>query len=262
MTEISIISWNINSIKMRIALMTDLIKQYQPDVILLQEIKCQTDKFPYLEFEELGYNIAVHGQKTFNGVAILSKYPISDVINILPGNEADEQARYIEAVVNIDNNIVRVANVYVPNGSKPYSEKFAYKLDFMEKLKNHINNLLEYEESFVIGGDFNVAIDDIDVYDPVNLHDTLCFHYQEKEQFNSIINLGMTDAFRALNPQLQKFSWWDYRASSYVYNKGMRIDYLLLSPQAADRLGSCDILADYRAAEKPSDHAPVIVNLV
>lgn len=256
-----IVSWNINSIKSRLELCTEYLRNTNPDVVLLQELKCEKDKFPFMEIEDLGYNIAVNGQKTYNGVAILSKYPIDDIITSIPENSNDPQARYIEAVITKDDIALRVASVYVPNGQAPGTDKFAYKLDFFNKLSSHLNNVLKYEEILVIGGDYNVAPDIIDVYDPKGLEGTTCFHRDEREKFRGLLNLGLYDAFRAKNPDQQQFSWWDYRGGGYQNGKGMRIDHFLLSPEAVDKLAKCSIDESVRGKEKPSDHAPVVCEL-
>ena len=250
-----IVTWNVNSVKSRLEHLTKYLRETSPDVVLLQELKCETDAFPRMEVEDCGYNLAIHGQKTYNGVAILSKFPLEDVLKNF--DETDEQARYIEAVTNG----VRVASVYVPNGQEPNSDKFQYKMQFFEKLRLHMKNTLEYDEKFVVGGDYNVAPEDIDVFDPKGMAGTTCFHPDEQIRFKAILNLGFTDAFRAKHQGVQKFSWWDYRAGAWQYNKGMRIDHFLLSPQAADVLKSSDVDSVPRGWEKPSDHAPVWVEL-
>ncbi|MCH2037930.1 MAG: exodeoxyribonuclease III [Rickettsiales bacterium] len=254
---ISIVTWNVNSIKSRLNLFQDFVEQESPDVLLLQEIKCTNDNFPYLEIEQMGYNIAVHGQKTYNGVAIISKFPIEDVVCGLPTFDDDEQARYIEGVIVAGSEAVRVASVYVPNGKSPDSDKFQYKMDFFDRLRSHTAELLDLEEKLVVGGDYNVAPEPMDVYDPKSLANSICFHPDEQAKLRTILNQGFLDAFRALHQKKQQFSWWDYRGGSYQHDKGMRIDHLLLSPQAADELHECSILSHTRGWEKPSDHAPV-----
>ena len=246
-------TWNVNSVKSRLEHLVNYLRKNSPDVLLLQELKCQTEAFPFMEIEDLGYNLAIHGQKTYNGVAILSKYPIEDTVKTLPGDDTDQEARYIEAVTRG----VRVASVYVPNGQEPNSDKFQYKLRFFERLQEHLRTLLTYDEKMVIGGDYNVAPEPIDVFDPKSLDGTTCFHPEERKRFKNILNLGFTDAFRATNPHTQKFSWWDYRAGAWQYNKGMRIDHLLLSPEAADALQTSDIDSEPRTWDKPSDHTVV-----
>jgi exodeoxyribonuclease III len=261
--SLTIATWNVNSVKSRLSHLLDWLKQDAPDIVLLQELKCQTDAFPAEDIEALGYNLAIHGQKTYNGVAILSKYPLEDVQTSLPEAPLDDQARYIEAVISLPHNhAVRVASVYVPNGQEVGSDKFDYKLAFMDALYLHFKNLLQLEEMLVIGGDYNVAPEDIDVYDPVRSAGMVCFHPLERAKFRSYLNAGMTDAYRALHPAKQQFSWWDYRAGAFEHNKGLRIDHLLLSAQATDVLENCEIVQKLRELERPSDHAPVSCRLV
>ncbi len=248
-----IATWNVNSIKARLPHVLAWLAEAKPDVALLQETKTVDENFPAMEIEDLGYNIAVNGQKTYNGVAILSKLPIEDVTRTLPGDEADEQARYIEAVVGE----VRVASVYVPNGSEVGSDKFAYKLNWFERLRAHAQSLLAYEESLVIGGDYNVAPRPQDVHDPERLEGTVCYHPDERSRFRAMVNLGLTDAFAVLHAEPNQYSWWDYRGGAWNKDLGMRIDHLLLSPQAADRLAASGIDRKLRGQEKASDHVPV-----
>lgn len=248
-----IVTWNVNSVGARLQHLLSYLESTKPDIVLLQELKCLTENFPKMEVEDLGYNIAIHGQKSYNGVAILSRHPINDVTTTLPGEDTDLESRYIEAVIKD----IRVASVYVPNGQEAGSDKFGYKLRFLKRLRGHFENTLQYNEKFVIGGDYNVAPDPVDVYDPVALKGTVCFHPEERANFRAIEYLGLTDAFRAANPTRQKFSWWDYRAGAFQHNKGLRIDHILLSPEAADKLSECDIDTQPRALDRPSDHAPV-----
>lgn len=256
-----IVSWNVNSLKMRLPILEKLIQEQNPDVILLQEVKCTNDNFPYLEIESLGYNIATHGQKTFNGVTILSRSPIEDVTKGLPGFE-DEQARYIECFTNVGGVSARVASVYVPNGQSVGSDKFEYKLKFMAALESHMANIMKYEEVFVVGGDVNIAPEDIDVYDPKKMDGEIGFHIEERKALRSIMNLGFYDAYRIKHKDRQEFSWWDYRGRSLAANEGLRIDNLLISPEAVDLLSDAHILKEYRMLEKTSDHAPISCELI
>lgn len=255
---IKIATWNVNSVRSRITHLVDWLRESSPDIVLLQELKATNDLFPYMEIEELGYNAAVHGQKTYNGVAILSKLPLDDVITSLPGDDGDQEARYIEAVASGNGVALRVASVYVPNGQSPDSDKFQYKLRFLARLRGHMASLLRLDEIMVMGGDYNVAPEAIDVYDPKGLDATVCFHPLEREALRAITHLGVYDAFRILHPEKQAFSWWDYRGNGFDSGKGMRIDHLLLSPQAADKLSTCEVVTDLRRLDKPSDHAPVM----
>jgi exodeoxyribonuclease-3 len=255
---VKIATWNVNSVKSRLEHLVEYLRSDNaPDILLLQELKCQTESFPYMEIEDCGYNVVVHGQKTYNGVAILSKYPIDEVTKGLGGEDSDDHARYIEAVISLKDKALRVASIYVPNGQSPDSDKFQYKLRFFDRLYNHIQELLKYDEALVLGGDYNVAPAPIDVFDPEAMNGTTCFHINERKKFRSLLGLGLTDAYRASNDNKQQFSWWDYRAGAWQRNQGMRIDHLLLSPEAADLLDTCDVFMPLRAKEKASDHTPV-----
>lgn len=255
--NLSIVTWNVNSIKSRLHVLLPWLKETAPDIVLLQETKTVDENFPRMEIEELGYNLALSGQKTYNGVAILSKFPLDDVRIGLPGEDSDMEARYIEAVASLAGSAVRVASAYVPNGQSPDSDKFQYKLRFLRRLKAHALTLLEHNEVFTIGGDYNVAPFPIDVYDSQALDGTVCYHPRERDALRELLHLGLYDAFRLQHPLRQAYSWWDYRAAGYESGKGLRIDHLLLSPQATDRLRGCEIEENLRALEKPSDHAPV-----
>lgn len=259
---IRIATWNVNSIKVRIANLLAWLREEKPDILLLQETKCPGDAFPRLELEDLGYNIAEIGQKAYNGVAILSRHPLSVEQTSLPGDGADGQARYIEAVAEIPTEsggtrkVVRVASIYLPNGNPVDSEKFPYKLAWMDRLRAHARRLLEYEEVLVLGGDYNVAPQDIDVYDPVAWQgDALC-RPESRARFRALVYLGFTDAVRALNPGSGVYTYWDYQNARWQRDEGLRIDHLLLSPQAADRLAGSGVDRGPRDREKPSDHTP------
>lgn len=261
MTEhrITIATWNVNSIRSRLQHLLDWLRSDSaPDIVCLQELKVEDMGFPAMEIEELGYNLAIHGQKTYNGVAILSKFPLEDVMRGLPGNGEDEQARYIEALACVGGDVVRVASVYVPNGQAVDSDKFQYKMRFLDLLKARLETLRGYDEVTVVGGDYNVAPQALDVYDPISLEGTVCYHPRERERLRAILNLGYYDAFRVCSPEKQQFSWWDYRGNGWKMNKGLRIDHLLLSPKAVDRMDGCDTLTTMRDADKASDHAPVV----
>jgi exodeoxyribonuclease-3 len=250
---VKIATWNVNSVKARLGHLTAWLGEADPDVVLLQEIKVTDDQFPRLEVEDAGYNVAVNGQKTYNGVAILSKRPIDVLATALPGDDADEQARYLEAFTGD----VRVASIYLPNGNPVDSDKFAYKLAWMERLYAHVRDLVASEDAIVLGGDFNVAPEDGDVHDPEGWrNDALC-RLESRRAFRKIMYLGLTDAFRAVNRELGRYTWWDYRGGGWSRDEGVRIDHLLLSPQAADRLQGCEIDRTPRGQEKPSDHTPI-----
>jgi len=256
-----IATWNINGVKARLETVKTWLREADPDVACFQEIKSVTEGFPSAEFEDLGYNVAVHGQKSFNGVAILSKTPLDDVITGLPGNEADEQARYIEAVVTGEEGIVRVASIYLPNGNPVDTEKYPYKLDWMKHLSAHAASLLALEEPLVLAGDYNVIPEARDVHNPSAWDGDALYRPETHAAFRSLVNLGLTDAFRAVNAEDGQYSFWDYQAGAWPKNHGIRIDHLLLSPQAADRLEGCQIMKETRGWEKPSDHVPVMIDI-
>jgi exodeoxyribonuclease-3 len=255
-----IASWNINGIKARIDAATTWLKSASPDIACLQEIKCMDEAFPAQSFEDLGYNVAVHGQKGFNGVALLSKLPLDDAMPGLPGDEEDVQARYLEAVISVPSGVLRLLNIYLPNGNGS-PEKFAYKLAWMARLKERVRTLLTFEEPFVVAGDFNVIPAPEDVYNPDAWMDDALFRPETRAHFQALLNLGLTDAFRACHDEPHRFTFWDYQAGAWQKNHGLRIDHLLLSPQAADRLQACEIDANPRSWEKPSDHVPIVVEL-
>ncbi len=250
---IRIATWNVNSVRARLPRVTEWLAEAAPDIVLLQEIKTVAETFPTDAIADLGYNVAVNGQKSYNGVAILSKFPIEDVTKALPGDAGDEQARYIEAFTGG----VRVASIYLPNGNPAPSEKFDYKLAWMERLYAHARTLLRQDEAFVLGGDYNVCPTDDDVYDPAGWADDALCRPDSRNRFRAVMNLGLTDAFRAFNTTPGEYSFWDYTGGAWQKGFGLRIDHLLLSPQAADRLAASGIDRTPRGREKPSDHTPV-----
>jgi exodeoxyribonuclease-3 len=269
MTYVKIASFNVNSINSRLPRVLEWLKISNPDIVLLQELKCLEEKFPFAELLDAGYNSAVFGQKTYNGVAILSKFRIEDVVKGLP-NFADEQSRYIEAIIPVQNQIIRVASIYVPNGGGDLqsgerledSAKFRYKMQFYTELKSHLKNLTFEDEMQVFGGDYNVAIEEIDCFDPASFRNQILFHPLEREKMRSLLNLGLIDSYRAFNQHSQGFSWWDYRGNSWQYNKGCRIDYLLTSPLLTDKISSSGIEdRGVRDKEKASDHCPVTLTI-
>ena len=248
-----IVTWNVNSIRKREEIVRDWLRDHAPDVLLLQETKVTDDKFPGASFEEIGYRLAIHGQPGLNGVAILSRHELTDIRTGLDGEEGDEQARYIEATIAG----MRVASVYVPNGTSVGSDKFDYKMRFFARLQRRIRALLEAGETFVIGGDYNVAPDSIDVYDPRACAGEICFHDDERRAFRSMLWNGVYDAFRSVHATRRQFSWWDMRGGSWERDEGMRIDHLLLSPEALDRLEGSDADPSARGGKGVSDHIPV-----
>ena len=249
-----IATFNVNSIKARLPNFLAWLKDFAPDVVLLQEIKCVDDAFPRLEIEDAGYNVATHGQKTYNGVAILSKSPIEDIHRGLPGDPGDEQARYIEATVA---GKVRVASIYLPNGNPIDTEKFPYKLSWMKRLKARIESSLPAGEIAIWGGDYNVIPTDSDVWDARAMKDDALMQPESRARFRAIQHLGLTDALRALHPEPHIYSYWDYQAGAWQKDHGLLIDHLLLSPQAADRLVASGIDKQPRGQDKASDHTPV-----
>ena len=251
---IKIATWNVNSIRARLPNALVWLKEFEPDVVLLQEIKTVDETFPRLEIEDLGYNIETDGQKTYNGVAILSKFPIEDVACGLPGDEDDVQARYMEGTVY---GSIRVASIYLPNGNPIGGEKFTYKLSWMDRLYSHVQTCLETEETYVFGGDYNVIPTDDDVYDAKAFAGDALTQPGSRARFQAIKHLGLTDALRTFNHAPHQYSYWDYQRGAWQKDNGLLIDHLLLSPQAADRLSGAGIDRTPRGKEKASDHTPV-----
>jgi len=252
-----IASWNVNSINMRLPHVLDWLTKHKPDALLLQELKCTDDKFPLAEIEAAGYKAAVHGQKSWNGVAILSPHDITDIRRGLPGDDSDEQARYIEASING----LRVASIYLPNGNPVDSEKYPYKLRWFDRLIAHARGLLAQDIPVVLGGDYNIIPEPRDCHDPAAWAEDALFRLDSRRKFRSLVHLGYTDAFRVLNDDSEQYTFWDYQAGAWPRNNGIRIDHLLLSPRAADRLKDCRIDREPRAAEKASDHTPIYAEL-
>ena len=250
-------TWNVNSIKARLDAARAWLKEAGPDVVCLQEIKTTDEAFPADAFESLGYNCAVHGQKTYNGVAILSKRPLEDVTPRLPGGNGDDHARYIEAVVPGERGIIRIASIYAPNGNPIGTDKFKYKLGWLERLARRAQELLALEEPHALMGDINVIPEDDDCYDPAAWEMDALFQPESRAALRRIACLGFTDAFRACHAETQQYTFWDYQAGAWPKDHGIRIDHILLSPQAADRLKGCGIDKHVRGREKPSDHVPV-----
>ena len=249
-----IATWNVNSIKVRIGALLLWLEEANPDVVLLQEIKCIDADFPRLELEAKGYHLAVHGQKTYNGVAIVSRLPLSDVRMRLPDGDGDDQARWIEATAGG----VRLVSLYLPNGNPAPGEKFDYKLAWMARLIARARALLADDRPLVLGGDYNVCPTDADVYDPQGWRDDALCRPESRARFRELLWLGYTEAFRALHPDAKDaYSFWDYQAGAWDRGLGLRIDHLLLSPQAADRLRGAEIDKRPRGRDKPSDHTPV-----
>jgi len=260
---IRIATWNVNSIKARLANVTAWLGSAAPDVVLLQEIKCEASGFPADEIEALGYETAVVGQKSYNGVAILSKRPIESVREGLPGDDADDQARYVEATIGGD---VRVASIYLPNGNVAQgetlgSDKYAYKLAWMDRLRERARDLLDADLPVVLGGDYNVIPEPEDCYDPAAWADDALFLLDTRRKWRALVHLGLTDGLRALDTRPGRYTFWDYQGRAWQADNGIRIDHFLLSPGAADRLEACEIDRDPRGRDRASDHTPVVVTL-
>ncbi|WP_417673640.1 exodeoxyribonuclease III [Pseudodonghicola sp.] len=255
-----IATFNINGIKARAQALCDWLDAAQPDVVLLQEIKSVDEAFPREMFEERGYNVETHGQKGFNGVAILSKLPLEDVRRGLPGDDSDDQARWIEATV-VGKTALRLCGLYLPNGNPAPGPKFDYKLAWMERLRARAIDLLKTEEPAILAGDYNVIPQRIDVAKPEAWEKDALFLPESRAAFQRITNLGLTDAIRTRHPGPGLYSFWDYQAGAWARNNGIRIDHLLLTPQAADLMLDCGIDKDIRGYDKPSDHVPVWVEL-
>ncbi|MDA8746803.1 exodeoxyribonuclease III [Litoreibacter sp.] len=256
-----IATFNINGIKARINALPDWLDEAQPDVAVLQEIKSVDENFPREVFEERGYNVETHGQKSFNGVAILSKLPLEDVRRGLPGDDTDEQARWIEALVMGETHPIRICGLYLPNGNPVPGPKYDYKLAWMERMYARAQELLAEEIPTMMAGDYNIIPQPEDAKRPDAWLEDALFRPESRAAFRKIMNLGFTDAFRVRNQLPEQFSFWDYQAGAWNKNDGIRIDHLLLSPQAADKLRDCQIDCEIRGREKPSDHVPVWVDL-
>ncbi|MBS0273091.1 MAG: exodeoxyribonuclease III [Proteobacteria bacterium] len=252
-----IATWNVNSIRIRVDAAVAWLKEAQPDAVALQELKCTDDQFPKEPFEALGYNCAVHGQKTYNGVAILSKRPMEDVTPRLPGGDSDDHARYLEAIVPGEKGVVRVASIYAPNGNPIGTEKFTYKLGWLERLHARAKDLLKLEEPVALMGDYNVIPMPDDVYDAKAWLNDALYQPESRAALRRLANLGFTDTIRVCHPEPNLYTFWDYQAGAWQKDHGIRIDHIMLSPQAADHLKSSGIDKHVRGREKPSDHVPV-----
>jgi exodeoxyribonuclease-3 len=251
-----IATWNINGIKARLGLLLTWLQQENPDIVCLQEIKTVDEGFPRAEIEALGYNVETFGQKSWNGVAILSRLPFDEVSRGLPGDDGDEQSRLIEGVFSVEGGAIRVCNIYLPNGNPVDSEKFPYKLSWMERLIAYCEQRLTLEEPFILLGDFNIIPAPIDAHDPEAWWGDALFRPESQEKFRALVNLGLVDGLRSVTDEVA-YTFWDFQAGAWRRNNGIRIDHLLLSPQAADRLDDVTVHRDVRGWDKPSDHVPV-----
>lgn len=253
-------TFNINGIRARLPRLLEWLEERRPDVALLQEIKCQDEKFPGETFGDLGYNVAVHGQKSFNGVAILSRYPLEDIRRGLPGDDDDLHARWIEATV-VGRTAVRVCCLYLPNGNPAPGPKYDYKLAWMGRLLKRAKELLNEEEAALMAGDYNVIPQPEDARSPENWTEDALFLNETRQAWRRIVNLGYTEAFRARNQAPGNYTFWDFQGGAWQRDEGIRIDHFLLTPQCADLLLDCQIDRNVRGRERPSDHVPIWVDL-
>lgn len=254
-------TWNINGVKARLESALTYLRQQSPDVICFQEIKSVDDGFPTSAFQDIGYNVATNGQKGFNGVAILSKSPLEDVVRGLPGDDADQHARWIEASVPLGDRMVRVVSLYLPNGNPIGTEKFSYKLAWMARMRLRAKQLLQDEMPLVLAGDFNIIPEPVDAKRPAAWVNDALFQPESRAAWRTLVNEGFTDATRACHPGPGVYTFWDYQAGAWQKNNGIRIDHLMLSPEAASHLAGASIEKHVRAWEKPSDHVPVAIDL-
>ncbi|MEQ9174367.1 MAG: exodeoxyribonuclease III [Alphaproteobacteria bacterium] len=252
-----IATWNVNSLRARIERVVEWIDEAGPDVLLMQEIKTVAETFPRDAFESRGYALHVVGQKSYNGVAIASRLPMTPGLSTLPGDTDDLQARYAEAVIGDGPSAVRVAAIYLPNGNPAPGEKFDYKLAWLARLDGHVRHLMAGEETFVLGGDYNVIPESRDVHDPAAWQNDALFRPESRAALRTLLHHGLTDAYRAVHPDTIAYSYWDYQGGAWQKDNGIRIDHLLQSPAAADRLDGADIDRAPRGREKASDHTPV-----
>jgi exodeoxyribonuclease III len=256
-----IATWNVNSLGVRLPHVLDWLAANPVDLLCLQELKLTDDKFPHDALQAAGYQAVAFGQKTYNGVAILSRTPARDVVRNIAGFD-DVQARVIAATFDTAQGEVRVINGYFVNGQEPGSEKFVYKMGWLKALHEVVKDEMARHPRLVLLGDFNVAPEDRDSFDPVGLRETIHHTTEERQHFRALLELGLTDAFRAFEQPEKSFSWWDYRMLGYQKNRGLRIDHILVSEALKPKLKSCVIDRVPRKWEKPSDHAPVVAELL
>ena len=249
-------TWNVNSLNVRLPQVLDWLAAYPVDVLALQELKLTDDKFPFEAFAQAGYQAACFGQKTYNGVALLSRTPLSRVVRNIPGFE-DDMARVISA--DVDG--LRVVGAYFPNGQEPGSDKFAYKMRWLDAMREWLRTELVRQPRLVLMGDFNITFDDLDVWDPVGLKDTIHCTEEERVHLRALIGLGLHDAVRMFPQPDKNYSWWDYRNMAFRRKQGLRIDHILVSDALKDRATACAVDVAPRRNERPSDHAPVVLEL-
>lgn len=250
-----IASWNVNSIKARKDHVIKYLQDTDLDVLMVQELKGLD--FPEMDFKLIGYETAAVTQKAYNGVAVFSKTPINVILEALPGDDSDEQARYIE----FETNGLRLINIYLPNGNPIGTEKFTYKLDWMKRLKDRLKHLKDNNIPFAIGGDFNIIPEDKDCHNPAAWSNDALKQPESIAAYRALINLGLTEAFRIYNQSAGQYSFWDYQRGAWQKNEGIRIDHFLLSPEIADKIQSCEIDKTPRGWERPSDHTPIIIEI-
>ncbi|AKK19857.1 exodeoxyribonuclease III [Candidatus Liberibacter africanus] len=261
MSLVTIATWNVNSIRARIHNLTAWIKENDPDIICLQETKTENKTFPFDDLESFNYHIEARGQKSYNGVAILSKYNPIEVVTDLPGGDFDDQARFIEATFTINSQILRIGNLYVPNGNPITSTKYNTKISWIKSFLQFASQRLTLEEPLIFAGDYNIIPQPRDCYNPTIWQNDACFTLEVRQYFQKLQNIGFTDAIRATHDANNLYSFWDYYPESWAKNKGIRIDHIMLSPEAASLLHSSQIDTKPRGCVKPSDHTPVIVSL-
>lgn len=256
-----IVTWNINGIKARIENLKIWLQESEPDIACLQEIKSVDENFPREEIEALGYHVETHGQKGFNGVALISKISPDEVNRGLPGDDTDEQARFIEGVYSTDKGVIRVVSLYLPNGNPVETEKYPYKLNWMARLEAFAKERMALEEPLVLAGDYNIIPEPHDCKNPKDWEGDAAFRPESHAAYRKFVNLGFTDAHRSVNDEDKAYTFWDYQAGAWQKNNGIRIDFLMLSPEAANMLLSVEVEKHVRAWEKPSDHVPVAAYL-
>ena len=248
-----IATWNVNSLKVRLPQVLEWLAAYQPDVLALQEIKIPNELFPSMEFEAIGYNTAYSGQKTYNGVAVISKDKPVDIVTDFPAFD-DPQRRVLATTIGD----VRVINVYVPNGQSLDSDKYQYKLTWFARLNRYVEEQLKSYKKLIVLGDFNIAPSDLDIYDPKAWEGHVLVSDKERAALQGLLNLGLSDAHRLLDKKTPGYSWWDYRMAGFRRNLGIRLDLLLISDVLAETLQYCEVDKEPRKAERPSDHTPVV----
>lgn len=260
MTSVFLATWNVNSIRARLPIILKWLKKNNPDIVLLQELKAKEEDIPRDEIEDLNYNFISKGQKSYNGVAILSKYPVSDVNYALPNLEDNNQARYLEGWVNIENSGFRIASIYAPNGNPINSEKFDYKIDWLEKFFSHVKELKKYEKNLILGGDFNICPSSLDAADECLLQNDAIYQKEARTFYRKIINSGLYDCYRSVHQEKPGFTYWDY-GMAFKNNIGVRIDHFYLSSSILDTCEDIFVDEEPRSFLKPSDHTPLCLKL-